>query len=257
MSSLKISIVTPTYNSAAYIRETMESIHNQSYKNIEHIVMDGLSKDNTVAIVNEFPARCVSEKDKGQSDALNKGFRQVTGDILAWQNADDLYCPGAFQTVVDFFESHPDVDIVYGYYQLIDQDSKWICDVFPIQWNEWLFVHGRFCPPQPTAFWRKRVYDAVGDLNVNLHYCMDVDFYSRVVNKGFKFHRLPVMMGQFRVHQDSKTQNVDNDEKVKREHQQVLAKNFSYSAFDSFLFNVFKFRSSITKNLKMKWLKKL
>src|SRR4051812_24806692 len=98
--SLKISIVTPTYNSALYIRETMESIHSQSYKNFEHIVMDGLSKDNTVAIVEEYPnAKVISEKDSGQSDALNKGFKLVTGDILAWQNADDLYCPNAFQTV--------------------------------------------------------------------------------------------------------------------------------------------------------------
>lgn len=258
MTGLKISIVTPTYNSANYIRQTMDSIHDQSYKNIEHIVMDGLSKDNTVEIVRQYSdAIVISAKDEGQSDALNKGFALVTGDILAWQNADDLYCPEAFHKVVEFFEANPAVDVVYGDYQLIDQEGKWICDVHPIQWNEWMFAHGRFCPAQPTVFWRRRVYDAIGSLNSRLHYCMDVDFYSRIVKKGFTFRKLPALLGQFRVHEESKTQNKDNDRELYREHYQVLSTNFDYNPVDRLYYNFFKFRTRITRNLKMRWLKKI
>lgn len=255
---MKISIVTPTYNSGPYIKETMESIHQQSYKNFEHFVMDGLSTDNTSQIVKEYKnAVLVSEKDSGQSDALNKGFNMAQGDILAWQNADDVYLPDTFDIVVDFFKNNPDVDLVYGYYQLMDSESKWICDVYPIQWNTWLFAHGRFSPPQPTAFWRRRVHEQVGQLNEKLHYCMDVDFYSRAVNKNFKFSRIPKIMGKFRIHTESKTQNSANEKKVFAEYRDVLATNFNYTPADSFFFELFKLRASVTKSLKMNWLKKI
>ena len=255
---MKISIVTPTYNSAKYIKDTLESIHSQSYKNFEHIVMDGLSIDNTIGISKSFPqVKVVSENDKGQSDALNKGFDLSSGDILAWQNADDLYLPGAFQTVVDFFKQHPYVDVVYGYYQLIDSESKWLCDVFPIKWDEWKFAHGRFVPLQPTVFWRRKVYEAVGILNQNLHYCMDVDFFSRIVNKGFKFALIPEMLGQFRVHTQSKTQNSLNEKKVHIEYKNVLASNFKYTLVDYLFFEVLQYRAKIAKSIKVKFLRKV
>jgi glycosyltransferase involved in cell wall biosynthesis len=254
---MKISIVTPTYNSANYVRDTLESIHSQSYKNFEHIVADGLSKDNTTEIVKSYTAiRLVSEKDRGQSDALNKGFRMATGDILAWQNADDLYCEGAFQKVIDFFQANPTVDIVYGHYQLIDSDGKLICNVYPIEWNQWMFAHGRFVPLQPTVFWRRRVADAIGPLNEDLHYCMDVDFFSKAAVKGFKFARIPQILGQFRVHQQSKTQNSVNDRKVKSEHRQVLADNFGYNAFDHLIFSILHARAKVGKFVKGIILKK-
>lgn len=254
---MKISIVTPTYNSENYIQETIDSIHSQSYKNFEHLVIDGLSKDNTVDIIKRANnITLVSEKDNGQSDALNKGFKLASGDLLAWQNADDLYLPGAFETVIRFFQMNPQVDVVYGYYQLIDSKSKWICDVYTPGWNTWAFSHGRFCPPQPTVFWRRRVHQKVGQLNEKLHYCMDVDFYSRAVNNNFKFARIPEMLGQFRVHTESKTQNEENEKKVAAEYKHVLAENFKYTKTDSFFFELFKFRASITKSLKMKWFKR-
>ena|ERR1035437_10170287 len=254
---MKISIVTPVHNGEKYIRETIESIANQSYKHFEHIVIDALSTDNTLEIVKEYEhIKYLSEKDNGQSDALNKGFKIAQGDILAWQNADDIYFPDAFETVINFFKENPDADIVYGYYQLIDSNSKWICDVYPIKWNQWMFAHGRFCPPQPTVFWRRNVFEAVGQLNEKLHYCMDVDFYSRTIHEGFKFERIPKMMGKFRVHNQSKTQNKNNKQKVYEEYKKVLATNFNFSIVDGFFFELFQYRAKVSTIIKQKWLKK-
>jgi glycosyltransferase involved in cell wall biosynthesis len=255
---MKLSIVTPVYNSGKYIRETIESIANQSYRNFEHIIMDGLSTDNTLEIAKEYKhIKCISEKDTGQSNAINKGFRMATGDILAWQNADDTYFPDTFEAVVTHFHDHPDVDIVYGYYQLIDGESRWMCDVYPIDWNRWLFAHGRFCPPQPTVFWRRKVYEAIGELDEKLHYCMDVDFYSRSINKKFNFGRIPKMLGKFRIHEQSKTQNKVNDRRVHDEYKNVLSMNFNYSKLDLLFFEVFQQRSKLAKNIKLKVFKKL
>lgn len=254
---MKISIVTPVYNCEKYIRETIESIANQSYKNFEHIVIDAASNDNTLGIIKEYNhIKYLSEKDNGQADAINKGFKLAQGDILAWQNADDSYFPDTFETVINFFKSNPDTDIVYGYYQLVAQDSKWICDVYPIEWNRWLFIHGRFCPLQPTVFWRRKVAETVGQLNEKLHYCMDVDFFSRVVNKGFTFQRIPKMIGKFRVHFESKTQNKDNDKKVYEEYKKVLATNFNFNIIDGFFFEFFQFRAKVSTIVKQKILKK-
>ena len=249
---MKISIITPTFNSGLYIRETMESIHNQSYKNFEHIVVDGLSKDNTLEIVNEFGSvHLISEKDKGQSDAINKGFKKSNGDIIAWQNGDDKYLPHTFERIINFFMRNPGIDIVYGDYQLIDSNSNWICDVSPIQWSDWLFKHGRFVPLQPTVFWRRRVLEKVGLLNENLHYCMDVDYFSRMLFHGFRFAKITAILGQFRVHQESKTQNSENERKVRDEHRRVLSNNFNYNYFDNLIFDFFQSRAVLVKKAKM------
>lgn len=253
-----ISVVTPVHNGEKYIRETINSIKNQNYKNFEHIVIDALSTDNTLNIVKEYDhIKYLSENDNGQSEALNKGFMMAQGDILAWQNADDVYFPNTFQIVVDFFITNPEVDVVYGYYQLINSSSEWICNVYPIQWNRWLFSHGRFCPPQPAVFWRREVYETIGQLNEKLHYCMDVDFYSRAINLGFKFQRIPDMIGRFRVHNQSKTQNKNNEIKVYKEYKSVLGKNFNFNIIDVLIFKFFQYRAKITGGIKQKWLKKM
>lgn len=255
---MMISIITPTYNSAPYLRETLKSIHDQSYKNFEHIVIDGHSKDDTCSIVAVFEnVLLVSEADSGQSDAINKGFRRLKGDIIAWQNADDTYLPGAFESVIKFFNDNPEVDLVYGYYQLIDSSSQWICDVYPMNWNEWMFKHGRFVPLQPTVFWRRRVFESIGLLDESLHYCMDVDYFARALNKGFKFARIPLVLGQFRVHNESKTQNWHNEKVVRREYKSVLAKHFDYGIIDSLVFDFFQLRAKVTKTIKFNILKKV
>jgi len=254
---LKISIVTPTLNSDKFIKDTINSINNQSYRNFEHIIVDGNSQDNTLHIIRSFEhLKLISEPDSGQSEALNKGFRMSTGDILAWQNADDLYCEETFEKIVNFFKTHPDVEMVYGGYQLVDERGTWICNVNPINWNNWQFQHGRFVPLQPTLFWRRRVYESIGDLDVQLHYCMDVDFIAKS-SKKFNIALLPEILGKFRVHSASKTQNRSNKKRVRREYLQVLGRNFNYNLSDRFLFYLFSYRSDLASFVKRKWLRKI
>ncbi len=241
-----ISIVTPTLNSALFLKPTIESISSQTHSDFEHIVVDSCSTDGTTALARAYRhVRLIVEKDNGQSEAINKGFRLATGDILAWQNADDLYCPDAFDTVTRYFDEHPDVHVVYGGYQVIDVEGNKVCTVHPPQWNEWLFAHGRFVPPQPTCFWRREVYEAVGEVNETLHYCMDVDFYARAA-KRFRFAKLPVLLGKFRVHQNSKTQNAANYRRVRKEYHGILKRHYSYGCIDEMVFWLFQERSRLT-----------
>lgn len=253
---MKISIVTPVFNSVRYIRSLIENIKSQERVEIEHIVLDGGSTDGTVEVLKEYShLKWISEKDKGQSHALNKGFRISTGEILAWQNADDLYCSNAFNTIVDFFKNNSDVDMTYGDYQLIKADGSWICNVHPIKWNQWLFSHGRFVPAQPTVFWRRRVYETIGELNENLHYCMDVDFVARVC-KRFRIEKIPETIGQFRVHYASKTQNPINKKSIEKEYYTVLSNNFNYNILDRIFFIIFQKRKIFTTYIKQNLLRK-
>ena len=253
---MKISIVTPVYNCEKYIRETIESIKNQSYQNFEHIIIDGKSTDNTLSIIKEYNyLSLISEKDQGQTDAINKGFRLTNGDILAWQNADDTYEPETFKKVVDFFKNNKDVDVLYGSYKVIDSKSTWVCDVYNKKWNKFLFSHGRFVPLQPTVFWRRSVYEQIGELDIALHFCMDVDFFARASQK-FKFASTKEFLGSFRIHNESKTHNPINKLDVLKEMHVVLAKNFKYNFIDSSIFWLFMLRANIAEFIKTKWLKR-
>ena len=244
---MKISIITPSYNSSDFLEETIISIKKQSYQHYEHIVVDGQSTDNTIQILQKYSdLKWISEPDNGQTDAINKGFEIATGEILAWQNADDLYFPHTLEKVADFFTTHQDVDVVYGDYQLIDIEANIICSVNPIQWDQWLFAHGRFVPMQPTAFWRRRVYEAVGNLNESLYYCMDVDFFARA-SKQFKFAKIPDMLGQFRIHDKSKTHEPNIRRKLYKEHKLVLSQNFNFSLLDKLIFDLFFLRSRLAE----------
>ena len=119
-----------------YIKETLDSILNQKYNNLETIVIDGLSEDYTLSILKQTKnIKFISEKDSGQSEALNKGFSICSGDILAWQNADDLYLKNTFKIIDDFFTKNKDIDFVYGRYSLIDSKSNIICSVNPPKWS--------------------------------------------------------------------------------------------------------------------------
>ncbi len=249
---MRISIVTPTYNSGKFIEATLKSIHDQGYSDLEHIVIDGLSSDDTLNTLEKYKNKLkwISEKDKGQSDAINKGFRQITGEIVAWQNADDLYEEDTFQFVSEYFEANPDIGLLYGEYKEIDEDGNLICVVNSKKWSERKFKLGRFCPVQPVVFWRKSVLDEVGELDLDLHFCMDVDFYSRIVKKGFGIANVNKVLGSFRVHDESKTQNESNRLKHKREYFQVLSRHFHHRWWDRILFELYYIRSFFASKIK-------
>jgi glycosyltransferase involved in cell wall biosynthesis len=207
MTNPSVTIVTPSYNQGRFIRATIESILSQNYPNLEYIVMDGGSTDETSAVVADYASRLkfISEKDRGQSHAINKGFRMAKGDILAWLNSDDLYLPGSVQHAVDAFCAHPAAGAVYGEGYLIDYDgntsSRFSCTE---PFNLWKLVHLSDYILQQTAYFRRAVLDDVGDLDESLHYTMDWDILIRIGMK-YQLEYIPEYMGCLREYPAAKS----------------------------------------------------
>jgi glycosyltransferase involved in cell wall biosynthesis len=204
----RISIVTPSYNRAALIEETIRSVLSQNYPNLEYVVIDGGSQDNTVDILRKYVAGIAfwaSEPDEGQADAINKGFRRTTGDILAWINSDDQYADGALQAVARAFLQDPTIDVLYGACDLIDERGAYLCTYRTPSFNHVLEL-GSNRLLQPATFFRRRVFESIGGLNPTLHYSFDYDFWLRASLRGFRFAPCPgAALSRFRLWKQSKT----------------------------------------------------
>ena len=180
-----VSIITPSYNQGRYIEETLQSVLKQDYPRIEYLVIDGGSTDNSVEVINKYRDRLaffVSEKDKGQSDAINKGFKKATGEIIAWLNSDDVYTEHAVARAVDVLQNNPDCGFVYGNVLSMDMQSE----VFnTMTFGDWgLAELMRFkIISQPGLFMRKSALDAVGFLDPNYHYLMDHHLWLKIAAK--------------------------------------------------------------------------
>ena len=208
----KISIVTPSYNQAEFLERTILSVLNQNYPNLEYIIIDGGSTDGSVEIIKKYEKHLtywVSEKDKGQSDAINKGFQKSTGEILAWLNSDDTYLPGTLLKIGEIFREDSQVEIVYGNMYLIDKADKIIGErrltlyIFPI--SKYGFLHGGFGIYQPASFWRKKLYYGVGGIHSDFVHCMDNDLFAKFATSGAKFKFIREFLSGFRIHPQSKT----------------------------------------------------
>lgn len=205
--SMLVSIVTPSFNQGAFIGETISSVLGQNYPFIEYLVVDGGSTDSTLDAVRSFGDRLkwISEPDRGQSDAINKGWRRTRGEIIAWLNADDLYRPGALDRVVRFFREHPRVDLVYGDCEYINERGD-IIGRHPARHvsGEELLRSSKSIIPQPATFLRRRVLATVGYLDQALHYVMDLEYWIRVAIR-HQIAYLPECLAAFRFHGHSKS----------------------------------------------------
>lgn len=176
-----VTVVTPSFNKGPYLEETIQSVLNQSYHNIEYIVKDGGSSDETLSILKKYDSDILwkSEPDSGQSDAINKGWKSANGEILAYLNADDIYYPGTIETVVDFFNTHPETKIIYGDGVLTDEAGRIIGNhkAGPYYYNELLY--GRNFIFQPTVFFRRELLERIGYIDTALHLTMDLDYWIR------------------------------------------------------------------------------
>lgn len=206
MNNPKVSIITPSFNQGRFIEDTIISVLNQGYPNIEYIVIDGASSDNTLEILKKYDKKIVwkSEPDNGQTQAINKGLKMATGEILAWQNSDDTYLPETVSIIVDFLLKNPDVGMVYGYFNYIDHNGRFLLTKKIIDFNYRQFVCGRFTPNQPGVFFRKSVLEEVGYLNEDFNYSMDTELYCRI-GKKFKILLIPKVLGNFRIYPQSKS----------------------------------------------------
>jgi glycosyltransferase involved in cell wall biosynthesis len=203
-----LSIVTPSFGQGEYIERTLYSVLNQNYPSLEYVVQDGGSKDDTIEILRRyepFLAHWASEPDKGQADALNRGFAHTRGEIMAYLNSDDLLLPGSLAYVSRYFASHPEVDAVYGHRVMIDvndgQVGIWVLPRHDDQVLSLLdFV------PQETLFWRRSAWEkAGGQIDASLDFAIDWDLLLRLAESGAKIVRLPRFLGAFRVHEQQKS----------------------------------------------------
>jgi hypothetical protein len=220
-----ISIVTPSYGHAAFIQATIASVLEQDYPGLEYLVADGGSTDGTIQILRKYQSRLqwFSEPDRGQTDAINKGFARTSGEILGWLNSDDEYAPGALKTVGEFFAANPAVGLVYGDANFIDAHGKILAacaHIEPFDRRRLL----NFCDyiVQPAAFFRRSLFQAVGGLDDSLHWAMDYDFWLKASAQA-RCQYIPHVLARYRWLQTSKTglggpQRLAEVESVARRH---------------------------------------
>lgn len=202
-----VSIITPSFNQAKYIEETILSVRNQDYPNIEHIVIDGGSTDGTLDILRKYEDRLTwfSEKDNGQADAINKGFRKATGDILGWVNSDDMYVAGAIRVVAEHFQTHPEDNFIYGDAEALDESGKSFGIRTHVKQGGYKELVGELdFIVQPATFWRVGVWKTCGELDETLHYTLDYEYWMRAARQ-FPPRYIPVVLAKERLYAAAKT----------------------------------------------------
>lgn len=209
MNCPQISIVTPSYNQGSFLEHTIHSVLSQGYPNLEYIIIDGGSTDNSLDVIRKYEsslAYWVSEPDQGQAHAINKGWERSTGDIVAWLNSDDTFLPGTLSKVAKFFQEHPEVDILYGDTLFTEADGTLTVRSDPQDaFDYYRFVvtcHNTI--PQPSAFIRRCVLDDVGLLDPHYYFFMDWDFWLRA-GIGHPIVFLPEPFSTYRIHPNSKS----------------------------------------------------
>jgi len=207
----KISVITPSYHQANFIEQTIESVLGQDYPNLEYIIMDGGSTDGTLEILRRYDGRITwrSEEDKGQADAINKGMRLASGDIVAYLNSDDLCEPGALTKVGEAFRDNPQTMWLCGKCRIIDEHNREFYRPITRFKNFWLKRYGYFCLlvlnfiSQPAVYWRREIMSDIGYLNCDLHYALDYEYWVRI---GKKFEPIIIdeYLASFRIHATTK-----------------------------------------------------
>jgi glycosyltransferase involved in cell wall biosynthesis len=228
---LSFSIVTPSFNQAAFLGQTLFSVLTQDYPHLEYIVMDGGSTDDSAdlirAVADKLAYWC-SEPDAGQADAVGKGFDRAQGDILGWLNSDDVLLPGALSKVADYFQQHPEVDAVSGGGYYIDVEGRPLTAGFDsytlgvaATFDRLRFYEqdGIF---QPATFWRRSAYEAVGGIDRSLQFILDRDLFTRLAQRR-PFGRLPELLACFRMHEDCKSMRL---QEVRRTETRAFARKF-------------------------------
>lgn len=203
-------------------------MQQQSYTNWEHLVIDGNSTDGTVELLRDLTTNerhqnvsWISERDSGQSEALNRGFRQAQGDIIGWLNSDDRYRTGCFEHIVQAFEKNPGVDIFYGDYLLVDEAGSAFQLRREIEFSKFILLYHRVLYiPTTTTFFRRKIFDDGNRLDEGLQYAMDLDFFIRLSAHGYCFKHIPQLLADFRLQAKSKTCSAPGKQRV--EHQQVI-----------------------------------
>jgi len=213
ITPLNISIITPSFNQDKYLEQTIISVLAQDYLNYEYLVIDGGSDDDSTNILKKYNSKIsywISEIDMGQTDAINKGLRKSSCEILNWLNSDDCFLPGAFEKIFNAFNDHPEADFIYGDIELIDESGASLGRILYPQANLNILIYGGNLCAQPACFFRRRVIEKIGYLNQELDWSMDYEFWLRAANEKMVFYHMPEVLAQFRLHSGSKSVSQHN-----------------------------------------------
>ena len=219
----RITVITPSFNQAAFLEKTIQSILDQNYPNLEYIIIDGGSTDGSVDIIKRYASKLAywaSEPDEGQSHAINKGLMKSTGDWVCWQNSDDIFYPFSFQHVAQVIQKTPKLDFIIGDINLIDKNDKLIrpmCYVKPTYQS--LIAEGMVLTNQ-AAFWKRCVHNEIGWLDENLHYGFDYEWFLRLLKHTKQSRHIPKFLGALRHHSETKTSL--NQVKFQEEYAKIL-----------------------------------
>ena len=233
--ALRVSIITPSFNQAIFLEETICSVLEQDYLNLEYFIIDGGSTDGSLEIIKKYSHRLagwVSEADQGQTDAINKGFSRATGQIFAWLNSDDTYQPGAIGEAVAYLGAHPEAGMVYGDANLIDEMGK-VIGKFPARQTGYRrLMRGYVHIPQQASFFRGDLWRQVGPLDPTFYFAMDYDLWVRL-SRLTRLDYVPRLWANFRLHGSAKS--VASDDRcwpeMLRVHQREGGKGLSWLVF--------------------------
>jgi glycosyltransferase involved in cell wall biosynthesis len=212
----RFSIVVPSLNQGRFIEETIRSVLDQDYPEKELIVVDGGSTDNTLDVIRRYEDRIahwVSEKDRGQAHAVNKGFAAATGDVFGWQNSDDVYLPGAFRRAAEALAAHPGKDIFHGHIKFLDEEGRERDENRAVPVRLFNLLYDGSLVRNQAAFFRRSVWGTLGGLDEAFRFCLDREFFLRAAHRRAAFRLVPEFLGAFRVHEEAKTRGM---QKVRR-----------------------------------------
>jgi glycosyltransferase involved in cell wall biosynthesis len=246
----KISIITPSFNQAETLERTILSVLEQEYPNLEYFIIDGGSTDNSVEIIKRYESKLtywISEKDRGQSHAINKGLLKATGEIIAWINSDDWYNKGVLLKIASIFQ-YSNFGLLIGACQIIyptEPNKNFIVSNTFVSFETLIrFWESSFCPPQPSMFFSKAAFDKIGLLNEHLHYAMDLDLWLSIA-RSFSIRCTDEVLSNYPIYEASKSGSGNGFKKFEVEWKSICLKHLKKASFKEkvrFYVDYFKFR---------------
>jgi glycosyltransferase involved in cell wall biosynthesis len=206
MKYSKISVITPSFNQGRFIEQTILSVLGQQYPNLEYIIIDGGSTDNTLDVIKKYEQHItywVSEKDNGQSDAINKGFRRATGELMCWLNSDDYYLPGALLEVNNKLNPQKKA-ILFGNCIHLNEEKNLVTGSYFDPFGRYDIMEGTFIN-QPSSFFTRQAFELAGELRTDLHYCFDWEWFARAQQMGVDFIPDAAFLSVYRIHNAQKS----------------------------------------------------
>jgi len=237
MNDPKISIITPSYNQAEFLEKNLQSVRDQSCDNVEHIVVDGGSEDGTVDLLKQYETqynlRWISEQDRGQSHAVNKGIEMANGEWIGWQNSDDYYLPGAFNTVIKIDRTRPSAKVIYGDTLIVDQSGREVSRTFHTRPSKFVQRYWSLFAGNQSLFMKQEVIDEIGGLDERLYYTMDAKLTWKLLEGNYQLVCVHKPLGAFRIQEEAKTFG-----DTSKEQQEELEMIYPHPQYEQFVPNV-------------------